>query len=900
MPNWKSTLSQRLADLKLDPTREAEIIEELTQHLDDRFAELLTSGETPDRAEQLALEELSGRELLADGLRPLQKGQPEEPPGINQRANPLEGIAQDLRYSIRSLRKRPGFTFVVVLVITLGIGATTAIFSVVNGVLLRPLPYPDSLRLMTFIEQPGRYDNFSTMTAPDFLEVRRRCTSCANFAAHMGTQPANMSGNFEAERVRVGRITDNVFATLGVNPLFGRSFVQGEMKTPLPDSLGETSGSTVAILSYGLWQRRFAGDRDVLGKVIKINGDSCEIIGVMPKDFSYPEDADAWLPASLIPNRNNSYLQVVFRLRPAVKPAQAQTEIQAISQQLKQETGDKRAGLGGTLVSLHEQLVGDVRRSLLIFLGAVILVLLIACANVANLLLANATSRQKEMAVRAALGANRLRIVRQSLTESLLLALVGGACGLVLALGLLRLFLLFAPKAIPRFTTIAIDPWVLGFTLLLSILTGVIFGTSPALQTARLDLNSTLKEGTRSPLGFHFRLRSVLIVVEVSLALVLLTGAGLLLRSFMNLRQTKLGFNPDHVLLASVSLPVPGYPTTNQIKQYYQQALMRLSQRNEVQSIALANSPPFNTSGVSIRGSIAVEGETEDRQGVFPNKIGISGNYFQAMGIPILKGRDFNGQDNENSTRVVIVSESLARQLWGNDNPLGKRIDIGLPGEKLREVVGVVGDVKQRELDAPPVAALYQPFLQASDKLRWFIAEMSFVVRTNAEPGEFIPVLREELKLIDSDLPLHNVSTMETIVSDKAGDPRFYALLLVTFSGLALILAAAGIYSIISYWVAQRTHELGIRVALGARSGSIFRLVVRQAMTLTLIGVVLGLGASYLLTRVLKQFVFDVSTTDPSTFTAVAALLIGVALVACVAPARKATMVDPLIALRQN
>jgi putative ABC transport system permease protein len=528
--------------------------------------------------------------------------------------------------------------------------------------------------------------------------------------------------------------------------------------------------------------------------------------------------------------------------------------------------------------------------------------LLIACANVANLLLARAAARQKEMAVRAALGASRLRIIRQLLTESLLLALAGGGLGLLLAFGILKLLLAFAPQDIPRLNDISIDPRALGFTLLLSVLTGVIFGLAPALQASRPDLNATLKEGGAGATGgaSRHRLRGLLVVAEVSMALVLLIGAGLLLKSFTRLRETKLGFNPDHVLTASVTLPQADYPTAALMKTYYRQSLARIAARPEARAAGVVNSLPLGNTGFGVQGDLTVEGESESRPGVIASKLAVSGDYFRAIGAPMLQGRAFNDRDTAEAPAVAIISETLARRLWPNEDALGKRINIGFPGETWREVVGVVGDVRQRELGAPPAMALYQPFQQVADRLWWMIGEATFVIRTDAEPQSFIAGLRSELQAVDKEVPPHNVATMEQVIAKKVADPRFYTLLLGSFSALALALSAAGIYSVISYSVTQRTHEIGIRLALGAQSGAILRLVVGQGMALTLAGLAIGLAGAFALTRVLSDFLYQVSVTDPATFALLSLLLAAVALLACWIPARRATKLDPLVALRRE
>ncbi len=813
-----------------------------------------------------------------------------------------EEMFQDLRYGLRMLLNQPGFSAVVILVLAFGIGATSAIFSVVNAVLLRPLPFlePDRLMVYSAFEQDSRFGRINAVTAPVWATWRNQCRSCVQMAAYIEAQPGNLTGGAEPERVRIARISENLFATLGMPPLLGRTFLPEEIGQPSSGDKAQQDSSTVVILSYGLWQRRFGADPSVIGKNVKVEGDVCAVVGVMPEGFKFPDEADAWLPVTLHPTRNN--IQIIARLQSRVTPVQAQAEFTTLAHRLQQEALQKNRTLHANVIPLQEQVVGNVRSSLLIFLGAVSFVLLIACANVANLLLARAATRQKEMAVRASLGASRLRIIRQWLTESLLLALAGGVLGLWLAYGILKLLVAFAPQDVPRLTAIRIDPWALSFTLLLSILTGVIFGLAPALQASRLDLNTALKEGgTRGTgSGSRHRLRSLLVVAEVSMALVLLIGAGLLLKSFSRLRDTKLGFNPDHVLTASVSLPQADYPTTSQVKTYAQQSLARLAARPEVQAVGVVNSLPLSHDGMRMQGALIVEGESRDRPGLTASKMAVSAAYFRVLGIPLLQGRAFNEHDTADSSGVLIISESLAQQLWPSESALGKRINTMIPGESWREVVGVVGDVRQSDLNAPLAAALYEPYSQAGDKFRWFVSEMTFVIRTTSEPQSFITTLRSELQTVNKELPLHNVATMEQVAAKQVTDPRFYTFLLGSFSALALILAAAGIYSVISYSVTQRTHEIGVRLALGAQAKDVLRLVVRQGMALVLVGLVIGLVGARALTRVLSNFLYQVSATDATTFTLLSVLLAIVALLACYLPARRATKVEPLVALRRE
>jgi putative ABC transport system permease protein len=904
MPDWQQEIRQRLAGLMLEPTREAEIVEELSQHLDDRYAELVACGAADEAAHCAALAELSESERLQQELLRVERAVAQGPVVLGAgRSNLMADILQDLRYGQRMLRNRPGFSAMVVLVLALGIGATTAIFSVVNAVLLRPLPYTEPDRLMmvfSTVERDGHSSSTGTVFGPDFIEWREQCRTCAQMAAYVGTWPGNLTGGTEPERVRIARVTDGLFATLGAKPALGRTFLPEETGRPLFGNDSPPVGSTAVILSYSVWQRRFGGDPSVIDRAVRIEGDNCTVVGVMPDGFNFPNEAEVWLPAALSARRDNAFLRVIARLQAGATEAQAQAELAAIASRLEQEFPQTNRGVGVNLVPLQAHVVGDVRTSLFVFLGAVSFVLLIACANVANLLLARAAGRQPEMAIRMALGASRWRIVRQLLTESLLLALLGGGLGLLLALWGLNLLVAVAPQEIPRLNAIVVDRWVLGFTLLISILTGIIFGLAPALQSSKPDLNTALKDGGRRTTGstFRHRLRSLLVIAEVSLALVLLIGAGLLLKSFTRLRETSLGFNPDHVLTASVTLPESSYPKTAQVKAYYQQSLARLAARPEVQAVGIVSALPLGKNGARIQGDLTVEGEAAARDGVMASKLAIGADYFQAMGIPLLKGRLFDERDTEISAGVLIISESLARNLWPDEDALGKRLNIGFSGETWREAVGVVGDVRQDEVGAPLAQAIYQPVLQVADSRRWMLSDMTFVARTTTAPQGFAADLRSELQAVDKDLPLYDIAVMQQVIAQKVADPRFYTLLLGGFSTLALILAAAGIYGLIAYSVSQRTHEIGIRMALGAQAGDVVKLVVAQGMKLVLMGLVSGLAGAYALTRVLEGFLYQVSVTDPTTFALLALLLAVVALLACYLPARRATKVDPMTALR--
>jgi putative ABC transport system permease protein len=815
----------------------------------------------------------------------------------------MESLLRDIRYAVRSLSKRPAFTVMVVLVLALGIGATTAIFTVVNAVLLRPLPYPEAdrlVRVFSSLQRENIRETEGTVFGPDFVEWRAQCQTCEHLGAYTLAWPSNLTGGAEPDRVRVSRVSDDLFATLGIQPLLGRTFLREEAARPVftNESANAPTNSAV-VLGYSLWQKRFGADKAVLGKAVKIEGDDCTIVGVMPAGFKFPDEADAWLPVSLGTKRDNRFLRVVARLQAGVTPAQANAEFETIAARLGQEFPKTNQGLGIDVVALQQSIVGEVRPALLIFLGAVSFVLLIACANVASLLLARAATRQREMAIRAALGASRWKIVRQLLSESVLLSLLGGGLGLLLAVWILNLLVAAAPHQIPRLTAIEIDRWILAFTFLLSVVTGLIFGLAPALQSARPDLDRTLREGSGQMAGgARQRLRGLLVAFEIALSLVLLIGAGLLVKSFSRLRSTPLGFDFARVLTATVTLPEASHPTMASVTGYYQQALARIVARPEVQAASVVNSLPLGSYGVRIRGDLTIEGETSERPGLSANKVGIGPDYFKVLGIPVLKGRAFTDHDTADSPGVVIISESLARRAWPNQDPIGKRLNIGFGGETWREVVGIVSDVKQQEIGEASSVSLYQPFLQVADQRRWFIGDMTFVVRTAAEPQSFAATLRSELANVDRDLPLYNVKVLNEVVSEQFTDPGFYTLLLGSFSVLALVLAAAGIYGLVSLATTERTHEIGIRMALGARTGDVLRLVIRQGMKLVAAGLAIGIVGALALTRVLSKFLYQVTVTDPATFVAISLLLALVAFVACYIPARRATKVDPLVALR--
>jgi putative ABC transport system permease protein len=800
-------------------------------------------------------------------------------------------LLQDLRYGFRMLVKSPGFTLTAVLALALGIGVNSAIFSVINAILLRPLPYAnqEQLVVLTQINQKKGLDQVP-VSPPDLADWKSQSHAFSNMAAYRSGSSAsfNLTSGAEPERIQGAFVSADLLPLLGVQPFKGRNFTADEEKS---------GGNPVVIISHGLWQRRFGSDPDLVGRSLTMNGVSYSVIGIMPPSFQFPVQPDKvelWVPLSL-PNqmaesRMAHMLRVVARLKPGVTEEQARSEMNTIAQRLQQQYPESNTDMGIAVIPLLEQIVGNIRTALYILLGAVGFVLLIACANVANLLLARATARQKEIAIRTALGASRLRLIRQLLTESVLLALLGGALGLLLAMWGLDLLVAVSPNNIPRLKDVGLDGWVLGFTLLVSLLTGIIFGLTPALQASRTDLTESLKEGGKSSAGLHrSRMRNALVVSEVALALLLLIGAGLMMRSFMRLRQVNPGFNPEQTLTMRIALPDAKYKEDYQVHSFYQQVLQRVASLPGVQSADVVTSVPLSGQqtrlAFEIIGRPAAPGELLDA-----DYRAVSAGYFRTMSIPLIKGRFFTDRDTQESPGVLIINEAMARRYWPNEDPLGKHLNVG-PAP--HEIVGVVGDVKQMGLDAGTDAEMYEPYLQAP----W--NALTLVVRTNnAEPKNLAAAVTHEVHAVDKDQPVSNIKPMDEIVSESVAQPRLYMLLLNVFAGVALLLAAVGLFGVIAYSVTQRTHEIGIRMALGAQQSDVLKLVVGQGMLLALLGVGIGLLAAFLTTRILQTFLYGISSVDPLTFIIGAVVLSTVAFLASLIPARRAIKVNPMIALR--
>lgn len=799
----------------------------------------------------------------------------------------METLWRDIRYGIRSLSKRPGFTAMAVIALALGIGANTAIFSLVNAVLLRPLPFAEPDRLVWMWGNIRGGGNRASVSPLDFLDYRKQNTTFEEFAASFSVPLAlNLTGSGEPERLTSSGVTGNYFQALGVKPMLGRTF-QLENEKPGSDQ--------VTILSHQLWQSHFGGDPNIVNKTITLDGKSCLVLGVMPPNFSFPQETELWVPMNFdvspgMKQRKAHFLRPIGRLKAGVTLAQAQADTDAVARRLEEQyPEDKNWNL--RLVSLREQLVGRTRPTLFILFGAVGFVLLIACANVANLLLLRAAGRQKEIALRTALGAGRFRILRQMITESVLLALAGGALGILLAFWGLESLVTISAGSIPATAHVGIDATVLGFTLLVSVLTGVLFGLAPALRTMKLNLSESLKEGGRSGSegAPRNRTRSVLVVIESAVAVVLLIGAGLLVRSLVRLQQVSPGFDAKNVLTMRLALPETKYGEPNQAGRFFAQLESRVAGLAGVENVGLVSELPM--SGQPNDMPYTVEGRPpgSSSSGFDDDFRRVNRQYFSALRIPFLRGRNFTEQEVQQSAQVVIISDLLARQVFPNEEPLGKRLVMSF-GNRPFEIIGIVGDIRHGALEFEPNAAMYMPTYDEQS--------MNLVIRTKGEPSSLAAAVRQEVRALDPDQPVAAVKPMEAWVAESTAGHRYRTTLLAVFALVALLLAATGIYGVMSYSVAQRTHEIGVRMALGAKRLDVLSLVVRQGMTLVLIGVGAGLLAAFALTRVMSTLLFGVTAKDPGTFVVVAGLLTAVAFLACYVPARRATRVDPLVALR--
>jgi predicted permease len=801
----------------------------------------------------------------------------------------------DLRFAFRQLLKNPGFTAVAVLTLALGIGANTAIFSVINGVLLESLPYRNPEQLVRVFESTASQPKFP-MSAGDFQDYREQNSKFASLALYT-RQDLELSKDDQPELLPGLRVTSGFFEVLGVRPMLGREFRRGD----------EAQGNHhVVILSHGLWQRRFHGDPEVIGKPILLTGEAFTVVGVMPagvqhvggdyRSMPHGETVDFWWPVTLRPqdNRGSHYLNAVGRLKPGVVPGQASADLNLIANRLARQFPDTNGSFRIAIQELREEIVGRTRTTLLVLFGAALLVLLIACVNVANLLLARAAAREREMAVRAAVGAARWRIARQLLAESLLLAAVSSAAGIFLAqCGIVALGHL-GPDPLPRLQTVRLDWHVVLFTLALTLLTGVVFGLAPAWQAGKASLNGLLKEGARAGTGGRQRrLRDAMVTAEVALALLLLIGTGLLVRSFWRVQQTAPGFNPQHVLTAIVSLPYTGYGDRTNRARFQQQLLDQLTALPGIEAAGLTSDLPWT--GYDENNAFYIEGKT------YPPNNGpegryhfVSSDYFRTIGVPMIAGRFFNADDRMDRPAVVLINHSLAERYWPGENAVGKRITFtSEPKEEdWRTVVGIVGDVKDHPDSPAAEPAFYWSLAQSPAR------QFTLAVRTTTEPSGMIAAVRDAIHKLDRNVPLADVKTLETIAARAVAGRRFTFWLTGCFAATAVALAAMGIYGVLSYLVAQRTREIGVRMALGAQTSDVIRLTLKQGMRPTLVGVALGLAGAFALTRLMASLLFGVSATDPETFVVSALLLFLVALPPCWLPALRAAKVDPMEALR--
>jgi putative ABC transport system permease protein len=813
---------------------------------------------------------------------------------------------QDLCFGARMLFKNTGFTAVAILSLALGIGANSAIFSVTNALLLRPLPYEDADRLVIlWSRSPGLNVDQDWFSPGQYFDVKTQNQVFDQTAIAIGAS-FNITGQDKPEHVDGARVSSSFFPLFGAKPMFGRALLPEEDEPGKPQTV---------ILSNGFWQRRFGADPYAIGKTLTLNGNSFEIVGVMPSDFNVNkavmltvnaiERADLWLPLAMSDsartNRANEDFNIFGKLKPGVTVAEAQAEMDVIAGRMKQQFPDNYPPDGGLTISvapLLEQVVGDIGPALPVLFGAVGFVLLIACANVANLLLSRASVRQKEIAIRAAVGASRPRILRQLLTESALLALAGGLVGLLIAVAGLKALRTFGPQNIPRLNEVGIDARVLAFTCAVALMTAIIFGLVPALRASRVDLTQALKDGGRSSSGAsgraHQKLRRLLVISEVALSLVLLIGAGLLIRSYQRILDAHPGFNPRNLLSLRLSLPSSRYATPDSIATFFKRVNERISAAPGVESVCSTYSLPMSAVAFAWE-PITIEGYVPKnaQDTIISNVRIVSPEYFQTLGVSLVEGRLFNEHDRKGEPETTIVDEALAKRFWPNESAVGKRMQRGKSGS-WRTIVGVISDGKQYSMEKEPPIAVYYPFEQSLAR------SMYLVVRTTSDPNQMTTAITQEIQAQDADMPVFDVSSMDERLRDALSRRRFSMFMLGVFAAIASILAAIGIYGVMAYSVNQRTHEIGIRLALGAQPGDILRLIIRQALILVSVGVLIGLGGAFALTRIMSSLLFGINSTDGLTFAITPLLLGGVAFMASFIPARRAAKVDPMTALRRE
>ena len=896
MPEWKELVRRQLAELRLTPEREAEIAEELAQHAEDRYKELKLSGVSDAEALRLALNEVLDQKAMASGLRDVERTDVPEPVvlGAGAQGHFLSGVGQDLRYGIRTLRKNAGFSAIAILALAIGIGANTAIFSVVNGVLLQPLAYPDSARLVNIYETGADFSH-SSVAYPNYLDWRRESHSFSDMGAYRNDD-FNLTGSGHPERVSGEYVTASLFPVLGVTLPLGRAF------RPEEDRPG--TGCTV-MLSYNFWQGRFGAERTILGKTLTLNAMNCVVIGVLPASLSPTAQAylpiEQWTGAGLRTRESHPGLRVVGRLRLGMSIQAARGEMEAIAKGLAQQYPATNALNSAAVVPMKDDMVGNVRPVLLLLVGAAGFVLIIACANVANLLLARSAARKREFAIRAALGAERWRVVRQLLTESVLLSLGGAAVGLPLAQWGTTLLVAAAPATLPRSGEVGIDVYVLLFTLAVSLVTGILFGLAPAMHSAKTNPQESLKEGTRGAGGGRHRTEGIFVALETCLAVILLAGSALMIQSVWRLLQVNPGFTVSHILTMQVALSPKAMASPVGIRTALQQLVQRVEMLPGVQAAALTSLLPLGDSDSEIDfwlGNGPQPGPERIKTVVF---YVVSPDYPAVMQIPLLRGRVLTERDNLSSTPVALIDDVMARQIFPGVDPIGRQISLIALGTV--QIVGVVGHVKQWGLGSDDTnkirSQVYFPLLQIPDKfMSSGVTALTLALRSKGEPLSFVPSVRAAVAGPADDQPVYAVQAMKDVISGSLAGRRFMMFVLIVFASVALLLAAVGIYGVMSYAVTRRTNELGVRSALGASHWQIVGLVLRQGMGLAGAGLIVGLAASVMLTRFMGSLLYGVGAGDPLTLVAVTVVLGVVAMLACVLPAKRASAVDPVVALR--
>ncbi|HET9373050.1 MAG TPA: ABC transporter permease [Vicinamibacterales bacterium] len=901
MRDWQAFVRDRLALPDLTPAREARVVRELAAQLEDFYRDALARGLGADEADAYACDQIRDWARMAsdvrranvhhliprlDRLADLLPSPPSTP--ISRVSTMIIANApRDIRHAIRQLFKTPAFTLVAVLTLALGIGATTAIFSVVNGVLLRPLPFSMPDQLVRVHEVVPQYGTFSVAPA-NFLDWRQQQTVFSRIAAYSSASATFTDGE-TAERIPGAQVSWDLIELLGVGPARGAGF------TAAQDAPG---ANRVLVISHGLWQRRFGGDPGVVGRTVTVNGQPMTILGVMPEGFYFPSRAaEFWQPIAINPanpTRGGHFLGVVARMKPDVALEQARAEMKAIAERLAVQYPESSANESAEVVLLHEQIVGAIRPALITLLGAVAVVVLIACANVANLLLVRASVRDKEVAIRAALGAGRGRIVLQMLAESVVLSVTGGLLGLLLAYLAITPIQALGAGSIPRVADIAIEGRVLAFALAASVLTGLLFGVVPAWHAARSGLGAILKDSSRSSTAASGQwIRNGLLVGEVALSIVLLVGAALLLRSFARLTSVDPGFRPENVLAFQVSLPPATYNENPKRIAFFDSLLERLTSTPGIAAAGMVQTIPIRGSYVL---SVGVQGRPPAKPGeeASANHRVVTPDYFKTLGIPLQRGRTFTPQDSDTGKPVAVVDEAFVKRHFPNEDPIGHGLNIGNGTNVPYEIVGVVGNVHHGGLDAVPAPSMYVPYKQDVFSTMWVVA------RTPGDPTLLTGPVRQTLRQLDPALPAYSITPLATVVSDSVAQRRFSMLLLALFALIALFLAAVGLYGVVAYTVSQRTREIGLRMAIGAAPGQVLRMVIGGGMKLALVGVILGLAGAVALARLVETLLFDVASIDPMSYAGTAALLLVVAMLACYFPARRAMRVDPLIALQSE